>query len=188
MSEGCHARCVHAPGLCAPCREEAYCRFCELQLPDWADAYKSMPKGDPCLSVSHEGTVYLINGKQHHSILFYMQAHCHLWGGAWHIYSRSAPDTMQIVMIRTISSPDYVPNLDSSAFLACSKSRGGGPASLHGHCTRPIRPLRRTGARAVFWLQGAWQSRCSTCPHLPLTVLSTQSLLSMQHGCAPLHR
>ena len=27
-----------------------------------------MPKGDPILSVSHEGTVYLINGKQHQNI------------------------------------------------------------------------------------------------------------------------
>ena len=67
----CMLKQVHAPELCAPCREEAYCRFCELQLPDWAEAYKSMPKGDPRLSVSHEGTVYLINGKQHQSISLY---------------------------------------------------------------------------------------------------------------------
>lgn len=94
---------------------------------------------------------------------------------------------MQIALIRTVSSQKHVPYLDSSASLACSKSRRGGPASLHGRCTRPVRPLRGTGAGAVLWLQGAWQSRCEGCPHLLLKVLSTHFLFSLQYDCAPPH-
>ena len=57
-----------------PCREavrdgvrseEAYCRFCEMQLPDWTSAYAAMPRGKPLMTISHNGRIFLITGKPH---------------------------------------------------------------------------------------------------------------------------
>ena len=44
-------------------REEAYCRFCEMQLPDWTSAYAAMPRGEPLMTISHNGRIFLITGK-----------------------------------------------------------------------------------------------------------------------------
>lgn len=43
--------------------EEAYCRFCEMQLPDWTSAYAAMPRGEPLMTISHNGRIFLITGK-----------------------------------------------------------------------------------------------------------------------------
>ena len=43
--------------------EEAYCRFCEMQLPEWTSAYSSMPRGEPLMTISHNGKIFLITGE-----------------------------------------------------------------------------------------------------------------------------
>lgn len=49
----------------AMCSEEAYCRFCEMQLPKWTSAYAAMPRGEPLMTISHDGRIFLITGKLH---------------------------------------------------------------------------------------------------------------------------
>jgi hypothetical protein len=40
--------------------EERYCRFCELPLPDWKDAFLELPLGQPFLKVNLDGQFYFI--------------------------------------------------------------------------------------------------------------------------------
>ncbi|CAK0785414.1 hypothetical protein CVIRNUC_008623 [Coccomyxa viridis] len=44
-------------------REERSCRFCDLQLPEWTSAYASLPRGEPLMTISHNGRVFLLSAK-----------------------------------------------------------------------------------------------------------------------------